>query len=190
MKVLRRNFHPHVSLDADFIVHPFSHISRFCLWSQLNWVAIVTYSVGLPEQKLGTRCGIFGRFKGLAKLASIVCPTSVCEAWSATLHGETGKQAQNKQHLLADKQKCFWFESKTFLLADVQNVLAKHEMFEEIGGGETSKQGQEVESVSWQANNVGQFHHALRESYFERFGIYSLQIGVLVRSFRHVNADQ
>ena len=48
------------------------------------------------------------------------------------MHGETGKQAQNKQHLLADKQ----------------NVLAKHEMFEEIGGSETSKQGQEVESVS------------------------------------------
>ena len=85
MKVLRRNFHPHVSLDADFIVHPFSHISRFCLWGQLNWVANVTYSVGLPEQKLGTRCGIFGRFKGLAKLASIVCPTSVCEAWSLLL---------------------------------------------------------------------------------------------------------
>ena len=47
------------------------------------------------------------------------------------------------------------------LLADVQNVLAKHEMFEEIGGGETSKQGQEVESVSCQANNVGQFRQAL-----------------------------
>ena len=47
------------------------------------------------------------------------------------------------------------------MLADVQNVLAKHEMFEEIGGGETSKQGQEVESVSCQANNVGQFRQAL-----------------------------
>ena len=39
-------------------------------------------------------------------------------------------------------------------------MLAKHEMFEEIGGGETSKQGQEVESVSCQANNVGQFRQA------------------------------
>ena len=48
-----------------------------------------------------------------------------------------------------------------FLMADVQNVLAKHEMYEEIGGGETSKQGQEVESVSCQANNVGQFRQAL-----------------------------
>ena len=44
----------------------------------------------------------------------------------------------------------------------MQNVLAKHEMFEEIGGGETSKQGQEVESVSCQANNVGQFRQALK----------------------------
>ena len=44
----------------------------------------------------------------------------------------------------------------------MQNVLAKHEMFEEIGGGDTSKQGQEVESVSCQANNVGQFRQALR----------------------------
>ena len=40
-------------------------------------------------------------------------------------------------------------------------MLAKHEMFEEIGGGETSKQGQEIESVSCQANNVGQFRQAL-----------------------------
>ena len=42
----------------------------------------------------------------------------------------------------------------------MQNVLAKYEMFEEIGGGETSKLGQEVESVSCQANNVGQFRQA------------------------------
>ena len=42
----------------------------------------------------------------------------------------------------------------------MQNVLAKHEMFEEIGGGETSKQGQEVVVVSSQANSVGQFREA------------------------------
>ena len=42
----------------------------------------------------------------------------------------------------------------------MQNVLAKHEMFEETGGGETSKQGQEVVVVSCQENNVGQFHQA------------------------------
>ena len=33
------------------------------------------------------------------------------------------------------------------MLADLQNVLAKHEMFEEIGGGETIKQGQEVKCL-------------------------------------------
>ena len=43
----------------------------------------------------------------------------------------------------------------------MQNVLAKHEMFEEFGGGETSKQGQAVETISCQANNVGQFRQAL-----------------------------
>ena len=43
----------------------------------------------------------------------------------------------------------------------MQNVLAKHEMSEEIGGGEISKQGQEAEGVSCQANNVGQFRQAL-----------------------------
>ena len=52
------------------------------------------------------------------------------------------------------------------MLADVQNVLAKHEMFEETGGGETSKQGQEVDSVSCQANNVGQFRQAFKESLY------------------------
>ena len=57
----------------------------------------------------------------------------------------------------------FLSESKTFLLADAQNVFAKHEMFKEIDCGETSKQGQEVESVSCQGNNVGQFRQALRK---------------------------
>ena len=45
----------------------------------------------------------------------------------------------------------------------MQYVLAKHEMFKEIGGGETNKQGQEVESVSCKANNVGQFRQSLME---------------------------
>ena len=49
----------------------------------------------------------------------------------------------------------------------MQNVLSKHEMFEEIGGGETSKQGQEVESVLCQANNVGQFRQALIRKNFK-----------------------
>ena len=50
--------------------------------------------------------------------------------------------------------------SKQHLLADLQNVLAKHERFEKFGGGETSKQGQDVEIVSCQANNVDQFRQA------------------------------
>ena len=47
--------------------------------------------------------------------------------------------------------------NKQHLLADVQNVLAENEMYEKFGGGETSKQGQAVETISCQANNVGQF---------------------------------
>ena len=54
------------------------------------------------------------------------------------------KQAQNKQHLLAD----------------VQNVLAKHEMFKKFGGGETSMQGHAVEIISCQASSVGQLRQA------------------------------
>ena len=42
----------------------------------------------------------------------------------------------------------------------MQNVLVKHEMFENFGGGETSKQEQAVETISCQANNVGQFRQA------------------------------
>ena len=47
----------------------------------------------------------------------------------------------------------------------MQNVLAKHEMFENFGGGETSKQGQAVETISCQANNVGQFRQAFRTDF-------------------------
>ena len=42
-------------------------------------------------------------------------------------------------------------------------MLVKHEMFEEFGGGETSKQGQAVETISCQANNVGQFRQAYKQ---------------------------
>ena len=41
-------------------------------------------------------------------------------------------------------------------------MLDEHKMFEKFGGGETSKQGQAVETLSCQANNVSQFRHALR----------------------------
>ena len=41
-------------------------------------------------------------------------------------------------------------------------MLDEHKMFETFGGGETSKQGQAVETISCQANNVSQFCQALR----------------------------
>ena len=41
-------------------------------------------------------------------------------------------------------------------------MLDEHKMFEKFGGGETSKQGQAVETISCQANNVSQFRQALR----------------------------
>ena len=41
-------------------------------------------------------------------------------------------------------------------------MLDEHKMFEKFGGGETSKQGQAVETISCQANNVSQFRRALR----------------------------
>ena len=44
----------------------------------------------------------------------------------------------------------------------MQNMLDEHNMFEKFGGGETSKQGQAVEAILCQANNVSQFCQALR----------------------------
>ena len=44
----------------------------------------------------------------------------------------------------------------------MQNVLAEHEMFERFGGGETSKQGQAVETSSCQTNNGWSVRQALR----------------------------
>ena len=63
--------------------------------------------------------------------------------------------------MLADEQNVFDRNQK-HLLADMQNVLDEHEMFEKFGGGETSKQGHAVETISCQANNVSQFRQALR----------------------------
>ena len=42
----------------------------------------------------------------------------------------------------------------------MQNVPDEHEIFEKFGGVKTSKQGQTVETISRQANNVSQFRHA------------------------------
>ena len=41
-------------------------------------------------------------------------------------------------------------------------MLDEHKMFEKFGCGETSKQGQAVETILCQANNVCQFRQALR----------------------------
>ena len=46
-------------------------------------------------------------------------------------------------------------------------MLPEHEMFDKFGGGETSKQGQAVETISCQANNVGQFLQALSSVFNE-----------------------
>ena len=49
----------------------------------------------------------------------------------------------------------------------MQNVLAEHEMFEKFSGGEMSKQGQAVETISCQANDVGQFRQAFMTYFFQ-----------------------
>ena len=59
------------------------------------------------------------------------------------LQGETGKQAYNKQNLLAEEQMYF-------CLLSGKNVLAEHEMFEKFGGGEESNQRDIVETVTGQ----------------------------------------
>ena len=42
----------------------------------------------------------------------------------------------------------------------MQNALIEHEMFEKVGGGEMSKQGQAVETILCQTSNVGQYRQA------------------------------
>ena len=44
-------------------------------------------------------------------------------------------------------------------------MLAEHEMFEKVGDGKTSRQVQAVETISCQANSVGQFRPALKYQY-------------------------
>ena len=76
--------------------------------------------------------------KGLAKLASIVCPTSVFGAWSLLLASFTSNQLcmaklaskhRTSNICLPTSKNVFDLNQKLFLLAHVQNVLAKHEMF-------------------------------------------------------------
>ena len=70
------------------------------------------------------------------------------------LHGRTGKHAQKNQHSLADHQKTFacWHAKHAWRTWNVWK----------FGGGKTSKQGQVVETISCQANNVSQFRQPLR----------------------------
>ena len=51
----------------------------------------------------------------------------------------------------------------------MQNVLVEHEMFEQFGGGETSRQGQAIETSSCRTNNVGQFRRALNDVLVDTF---------------------
>ena len=79
-------------------------------------------------------------YKGLAKLASIVCPTSVFGGWSFWLACFAGSQCYIAK--LTCKQRtsniCLSTSKNAFdsVLADIQN--AEQEMFENFGGGETS----------------------------------------------------
>ena len=59
-------------------------------------------------------------------------------------------------------------------------MLAKHGMFEKFSGGETSKQGQDVETISCQANDVGQFRQTLKNFLFSFLRLVFLKrVGVL-----------
>ena len=79
-------------------------------------------------------------YKGLAKLASIVYPTSVFGGWSFWFANFAGSQCCMAK--LACKQKtsniCLSTSKNVFdsVLADIQN--AEQEMFEKFGGGVTS----------------------------------------------------
>ena len=62
-------------------------------------------------------------------------------------------------------------------------MLSEHEMLEKFDGGKTSKQGQAVETISCQANSVGQFRQALKKLecnlcfIFLRYPIYDSMSG-------------
>ena len=68
-------------------------------------------------------------------------------------------------------------------------MLSEHEMFEKFDGGETSKQGQAVETISCQANNVGQFRQALKKLecnlcfVFLRYPIYNSLSGGYMNAY-------
>ena len=79
-------------------------------------------------------------YKGLAKLASIICPTSVFGGWSFWFANFASSQCYMAK--LACKQRnsniCLSTSKNVFdsVLADIQNP--EQEMFEKFSGGETS----------------------------------------------------
>ena len=106
--------------------------------------------------------------KGLTKLASTVCQKSLFGAWSLLFASFTNNQIcmaklasmHRRTNISLPTSKNVFDLNQKHLLADMQNLLDEHEMFEKFGGGETSKQGQAVETISCQANNVSQFRQA------------------------------
>ena len=88
----------------------------------------------------------------MAKLASIASPTSLFGDWSASFGvSQIYKAKLTSKHktsniCLPTSKNVFDLNEKHFLLADVQNVLVN--MFEKLGGGETSKQGHAIETIS------------------------------------------
>ena len=68
-------------------------------------------------------------------------------------------------------------------------MLSEHEMFEKFDGGETSKQGQAVETISCQVNSVGQFRQALKKFecnlcfIFLRYPIYNSLSGGYMNAY-------
>ena len=79
-----------------------------------------------------------------ATIASIVCPTSVFRAWSLLCASVASSHSAWRNWQANTEQATF--ACRQAKLAGMQNVLAKHEMFENFGGGEMSKQGQAVET--------------------------------------------
>ena len=92
-------------------------------------------------------------YKGLAKQASIVCPTSVFGLPVLPVANVTWPNwhASKEQATFACRQAKMLFDS---VLADIQN--AEQEMFEKFGGGETSASKNRLFKLSCQANNVSQ----------------------------------
>ena len=83
----------------------------------------------------------------MTKLASTVCPTSLFGAWSLCLPVSPATKSACQNWQACTEEPTFACRQSKYLLADMQNMLDEHEIFEKFGGGKTSKQGQVVESI-------------------------------------------